>query len=135
MAHPTQTFRCRLCREPVECAGPTATVDGSDMLISRKSKKHPDMSSCPKCGLVQVSGLLSPTDLGKLYEGVEDPAVERETTGRASSFRRDIRRLRQMAGEPKAVLEIGAFTGIAGAVLREDIPGADFLGIEPSRWA
>ena len=40
-----------------------------------------------------------------------------------------------MAGEPKAVLEIGAFTGIAAGVFREEIPGADFLGIEPSRWA
>jgi len=131
-------MKCRLCFTPLkETKTQKEELSVEDFYITKKSLKMASVIMCEHCGLAQSDTLIPPERLLECYQKVEDLEVEKEFLGRKLAFRRDVLRCLDVTNNKRvdSILEVGAFTGIAAEAINELIPGADYLGIEPSSWA
>ncbi|MBI3244776.1 MAG: class I SAM-dependent methyltransferase [Chloroflexi bacterium] len=97
--------------------------------------QHYRIVQCEQCGLV----FANPRGVGEAvlqaYEAVEDPLYLQEQAGRVATFRKHLKPLHRLTGEPagRRLLDVGAYTGIFVEVATEAGWAAE--GIEPSTWA
>ena len=73
------------------------------------------------------------SDLPRLYSELVDPEYSEGGEGRIRPFRQILARCRKMMPAARAVLDVGAGTGLLCVAAREQ--GLEAVGIEPSAWA
>ncbi|MBM4421921.1 MAG: class I SAM-dependent methyltransferase [Chloroflexi bacterium] len=97
--------------------------------------QHYRVVQCLRCGYVYANPRGDPAEVMQAYESVEDPLYLRERAGRERTFRKHLKPLHRVAGEPngRKLLDVGAYIGVFVEVARA--AGWDAEGIEPSGWA
>lgn len=96
---------------------------------------HFQVVQCQHCGLVYSSPRLKPDVFLRSYEAVEDDRYMAERDARVRTFRKHLRKMETIVGQPanRRLLDVGAYIGVFVDVARQ--VGWQAEGIEPSHWA
>jgi dolichol-phosphate mannosyltransferase len=100
---------------------------------THSSRSHGQILRCLRCGLIFMRPRLSSSDLVKEYEGAIDPVYLEHLHARETTFRYNLKQVREHIRPTDRVLEIGSYCGAFLKVARE--AGIDVVGLEPSQWA
>jgi 2-polyprenyl-3-methyl-5-hydroxy-6-metoxy-1,4-benzoquinol methylase len=96
---------------------------------------HGPVVKCRDCGLVYINPRPNSSDVLHDYQDVVDELYVEEREGRVLTFRRHLRPLQRIVGQPggKRLLDVGSHIGVFVDVAQQH--GWDAWGVEPSRWA
>jgi SAM-dependent methyltransferase len=115
-------------------SGATSITDASPYsCATHSSRSHGQILRCLRCGLVFMRPRLSAAALVGEYAESVDPVYLEHIKARETTFRYNLRQVRQYIRPSDRVLEVGSYCGAFLRVAREE--GLDIVGVEPSAWA